>query len=69
MKWKLYDDNGVLLTDVYFVSDAKVCLFSVQQFLGTNQGSFHLEGEGASYLFLNRGHLSFKKIDTTTGKC
>ena len=72
VKWLLYDDKGVaheIITEAYFVPDAKVRLFSVQLYLGKNAGSFHMEKAGAHFTFPSNAQLTFRTFDIHSGKC
>ena len=56
IKWDIYDDKGrphVIRTKAYFVPSARVRLFSVQTYLGTEKGSFLIEGTNAFFRFTN----------------
>ena len=69
--WELYSDTGkkkVIMTKGYYVPEAKVRLFSVQSYLGTEKGSFVLEGTQSLFCFKSGDILSFATFDKTTGR-
>ena len=63
IKWVLHNDAGKLHTihtKGYYVPTAKVRLFSVQSYLGVNQGSFTMEGVLLIFYFNDCNKLTFK---------
>ena len=72
VKWIIYDDDGFpheIVTEGYFVPDAKVRLFSVQQYVGKNKGYFHMGKDKAQFVFPTNTSLTFQTFELQSGKC
>ena len=72
VKWTIYNDQGCaheIEVEAYFVPTARVRLFSVQSYLGQQEGTFVLEGAGAHFTFQDKKTLPFKTFDVNNNKC